>query len=73
MDDKVVVVEACDDARKEHFKKAASLYVDAFELAEGDSDADAIRKKAADRFKAGLKATMAAHDSSLAIVEDLFK
>ena len=72
MNDKQVALDACDSAQKDHATKAASAYVDAFLMAEGKANADALRKDAGERFKLGLSVLKAAHDSSRALVEQVF-
>ena len=72
MNDKQVAIDALDCAQKDHVTKVASAYVDAFLMAEGKPNADAFRKEAAERFKLGLSVLKAAHDSSRALVEQIF-
>jgi len=72
MNDKQTALDACDGAHKDHIAKSASAYFDAFLAAEGQTDADALRTQAGERFKAGLRVYQAAHDSSRALVGQVF-
>ena len=54
MNDKQVAIDACDAAQKDHAFKAASAYIDAYQMAEGKEDAEALREEAGERFKLGL-------------------
>ena len=72
MNDKQVALDACDFTQNDHVTKAASAYVDAFMAAEGEANADALRKKAGERFKLGLSVFKAAHDSCRALVDQVF-
>ena len=72
MNDKQVAIDACGDAQKDHAAKAASAYIDAYQMAEGKENADALREEAGERFKLGLGVLKEAHDSSRALVEQIF-
>jgi len=72
VNDKQVALDACDGAYEDHLKKAASVYLEAFFVAEGQMNADVRRKEAGERFRAGLKVLKAGHDGSRAHVEQVF-
>lgn len=72
MNDRQVAIDACEAAQKAHACKCASAYVDAFQAAEGQANAQALREEAGQRFKLGLSVLKEAHDSSLALVEQIF-
>ena len=72
MDDKEVALAACDSAQKDHLAKVACVFVDEFSMAEGNPNAGQLRKEAGDRFKAVLIIYKAAHDTSRALVEEVF-
>ena len=72
MNDKQLAIDACDAAHKDHAAKTASAYIVAFQAAEGQANADALRKEAGERFKLGLGVLKEAHDNSRALVEQIF-
>ena len=66
MTDKEMALEACDGALKQDVAKAVAAYADSVVIG-GVSPVTA-----AERFKAGLKARMAAHIASRDLVEEVF-
>ena len=72
MGDKEVAVAACDSALKDHFARVAGIFLDEFSMAEGNPNADQLRKASGERFKTVLAVYKAAHEASCALVGEVF-
>jgi hypothetical protein len=72
VNDKQVALAACDSVQTDRVTKAAGVFMDAFFMAEGSPNADALRKECGERFKTSLRVYKEAHDSSRTLLGEAF-